>query len=161
MDTLILDRPQRLWRSVLGGGGLLILVFLFFWNPGQSFIQMKSPMIQEVLGIPCPFCGMTRSSHWILNGEWRTAAYYNLMTFPAIIAGTTVSMMWIWEAARGRAHAGFQKLPGILTRYWPWVLALLIGFWVIHLTMALAFPKPELLNPSAPLFPDFLSRPQL
>ena len=40
---------------------------------------------KKITHIPCPGCGMTRSFHLLLKGDWYSALQYNILSIPLFI----------------------------------------------------------------------------
>ena len=60
------DRRQRLFGAAII---LIMIVFLFFWNPEK--LSITSCYFHQLTGYSCPTCGLSRSLHEI--------AHYNLI----------------------------------------------------------------------------------
>jgi len=97
-------------------------------------------------GLPCPLCGGTRAAKALLHGDWGLALYFNPLAIIAALALALALAMLIWEAARGRALADWARQGERAARLLPWGALLLLVWWPFHLGVALARPKPELLN---------------
>ena len=112
--------------------------------------------MQQVVGLPCPFCGGTRAMHCLLEGHWQRALYFNWIAFPALLAVVIWTSIAICELIRKR-----RILPPIkLTpRTGLFFILGLAAIWFWHVYQALATPKPELLN-SKGLFFQFVSFPE-
>ncbi len=153
---LQLSAGQRWWRAAISlvmASGLLLLRFL---NPAESTFSLTTPLTQRLFGLPCPFCGITRGTHALLNGEVMRSLYLNMATVLVVAVAVLLMVMWTVEAARGRAVVSFSRWVDSMLKRWKWLLAGLFVFWMIHLSVALWLPKPELLNRDAWLFPEFL-----
>lgn len=148
-----LDHTQRLWRA---GAAFCIaagLVILKFVNPEDGGLSLTTPLSQRLFGLPCPFCGITRGTHALLNGDIARALYLNMATTLALLVSLSLVLIWTVEAVRGREWIRIGQAVNAAFRRWKlWALALVL-FWIVHLTLAVGTPKPELLDPDAWLFP--------
>lgn len=133
--------------------GLLLLKFV---NPAEGGFSFSTPVIQRLFGLPCPFCGMTRGTHALLNGEVMQALYLNLATGLVVACALMLVGVWVVEAIRGRTLAWFMPMVNAVFRRWKLLASFLVLFWLVHLSMALVQPKRELLDREAPFFPEFL-----
>ena len=57
-------------------------------------------LIQRVIGIPCPTCGMTRSAFAFINGDFRASFEYHPMLFSVPIL--TFMLLFYEKLFRGR-----------------------------------------------------------
>jgi hypothetical protein len=158
METQPFPPWEYLWRSA----GILFLssafAVLFFWNPEGSSIRISSDLLQNVVGIPCPFCGVTRGAHLVLQGEWSRAVYYNMLSFAVIGGGVSLCLLWLLEIIRGKELYAVQRMLLVLLGKWKFLLGGLAGYWILHLYLAWSYQKWELLNPEAVLFPHYFFR---
>lgn len=159
MPSTLLSSADRTWRAVLSVAILAGMAVLRWGGAGLVGAVASHPLSQQVFGIPCPFCGMTRGTSAVLRGEWQQALYLNSASFAVIACAFLLASVWIVEACLGRRWTRFARFTSALLRR-PFLLLGLLGlFWIFHLTSALRQPKPELLTPTAPLFPAFLLEP--
>lgn len=105
-----------------------------------------------VTGLPCIFCGMTRALHHLLNGEFAMAAYMNWLVFPLVSLTLAFSMRTGAEVVLRRRLP--LELPAVrLTPGSAAVAALLLlGLWVLQVSLAVSQGKRELLNPDGLLY---------
>jgi len=154
-----LDPDSRLWRLSLTGVASLGVLLLIGFGPAGLNRLPGHDLSQALFGLPCPFCGMTRGSHALLEGDWRRALYFNpaaALVLP-VMAGTF--LIWLVEGVSGK-----QLIPtGVLARWgvrtWKWIVFGLFVFWGLHVWLALRTPKMELLRPQAPFYPTFWQVP--
>lgn len=142
---LPLSSSQKATRTA---AALSILGFMAYaWSivPNQS--TPWAPFIsglRSLIGLPCPLCGGTRATHYILQGDWSSALYYNWIAFPAVFFGTLLALIWIAEAISNRRllHLRFPR------KVWfgPSIIACILLVWGAHIHDALSTPKPELVN---------------
>jgi hypothetical protein len=128
-------RPWTLVSLALLVGHLVPLTWL---TSGPSFCPFK-----VATGLPCPGCGLTRSSVALLHGDLGTSLYYHplgvVMIVGAVIVGLVDLVVW-W---RGR-RPGAEPLPPswIMERIFatpaPWIaIAALAIVWVVRLPLYL------------------------
>lgn len=82
-----LDKKKKL--SIYIVTGLLLIatigiVLVKVYNPEEESFFIPC-MLYKLTGIKCPGCGMTRSIHYLVNGNIKQAIWYNLMLIPIII----------------------------------------------------------------------------
>ena len=102
--------------------------------------------------MPCIFCGTTRALHFLLNGDFRSALYFNWLAFP-IVAGA-LGLFVLSSAELLLRRRLLRPLPKVrFTRRT--VGAFAAGFmllWSLQVYLAVSQHKTELLNPSGPLY---------
>lgn len=155
-EAVRLTCSQRCWRIGISGSMLAGLWILKFVNPADGGLSLNTPLTQRVFGLPCPFCGITRGTHALLNGEVIQALYLNLATVAVLVTAVTLMMVWVVESVRGRALDWFMPAVNAVFCRWKLLAMALMLFWLFHLSVALFQSKTELLDEDAPLFPDFL-----
>jgi hypothetical protein len=133
--TALIARPWTLVLLALLVGHLLPLAWL---TSGPSFCPFK-----VATGLPCPGCGLTRSSVALLHGDLGTSLYYHplgvAMVAGAVVVGLSDFVVW-W---RGR-RPGAEPLPPswLIERIFatpaPWIaIAALAIVWVVRLPLYL------------------------
>ncbi|NJK90532.1 MAG: DUF2752 domain-containing protein [Blastochloris sp.] len=126
--------------------GLLILIgFLIlarFINPrhGSEFILSG---FRRITGLPCPLCGGTRATHYLLQGNLEQTLYYNWLAIPSLLVALILIICWTAEIITRRILLPHFKVP---VKVWFLALPLLLLVWGIQIHSALNHPKPELLN---------------
>lgn len=60
------------------------VILVKIYNPEEESFFIPC-MLYKLTGIKCPGCGMTRSVHYLVNGNVKQALWYNLMLIPIII----------------------------------------------------------------------------
>lgn len=60
------------------------VILVKIYNPEEESFFIPC-MLHKLTGIKCPGCGMTRSVHYLVNGNIKQAIWYNLMLIPIII----------------------------------------------------------------------------
>jgi len=152
-----LSRSERGWRAGISLTCLMGLIWVRWIDPAAgSGWTLSNPLTQRIFGLPCPFCGMTRGTHAMLNGRWLEMFYLNPATLAVVLAGSFLCVVWLAEAVRGQAVWEWGKVTAWLQRRWFLWFSCLVLFWVFQVVVAVIGPKPELLSPEAPFFPSFL-----
>ncbi len=101
-----LSRDQRIARGVLASVLLLGLLVLFLVPPDR--LPLPRCVFHSITGHSCLTCGMTRSLHAVLHGQWAESLRYHLFG-PAVFAGMLLLLpACAVEAIRGRKYS----LPG-------------------------------------------------
>lgn len=105
-----------------------------------------------ITGLPCIFCGMTRALHFLLQGDFTRALYFNWLAFPLAAVLSATLLLALAEVIAGR-HL-FARLPRLrLTRRsFCGLLAGLFLLWSLQVYLAVSQHKSELLNPTGPLY---------
>ncbi len=60
------------------------IILVKVYNPEEESFFIPC-MLYKLTGIKCPGCGMTRSVHYLVNGNIKQSMWYNLMLIPIII----------------------------------------------------------------------------
>lgn len=104
-----------------------------------------------VTGVPCIFCGTTRALHWLLNGDFARAVYFNWLACPLAAAALLAIAVSTVELLARRRFIRFTPVRMTAGR----VVAsftILMTLWVCQVTLAVSQHKTELLNPRGPLY---------
>ena len=114
------------------------------------------PSCGAITGLPCIFCGMTRSMHLLLNGDFIGAIYFNWLAFPFLGAIIFLFALFAIEIAKRRV---IWRL-GIVLRVTRWRLTVfglgLVLLWTLQTYLAVSQHKHELLNARGPLYVLFV-----
>ncbi len=116
----------------------------------------------SLTGLPCLFCGGTRSAAAIVHGDFSKAWYLNPFVFPTLALGFALVVLLMVEGIFGRTLRPWDVEIQRAGRWIPWLLIPLTVGWGAHIYFALATPKPELVdlkNPIAAWFYGQLGRP--
>lgn len=130
------------------------MAFLSLWAPFPYGKGMD--LIHQIFGIPCPTCGMTRAMKALLRGDLAESLYFHMGALPLALGCLMAIFNLSGEAISGKKSKLLAKGIQFLVIHWKWVLVGLLLFWLGHVGWALFIPKPQLLLPNAPLFPEFL-----
>ena len=105
-----------------------------------------------ITGLPCVFCGLTRALHFLLNGNFARALYFNWLAFPLIGVAMLGFSLWAAELCLDRRlMASAWRFKVTRTRVASAFLALLL-LWGLQVYLAVSQHKHELLNPAGPLY---------
>lgn len=137
---------QRLVRlGIIAVSALLLsLSLLKSLNPSLPALPCG---FKALTGLPCLFCGGTRSACAALRGDFASSLYLNALSIPLLAFILILAFASALEIARGRPFANWQSLSKPFLKLWPALILLLLVLWAVHLIAALRTPKPELLNP--------------
>ncbi len=137
---------QRLVRlGIIAVSALLLsLSLLKSLNPSLPALPCG---FKALTGLPCLFCGGTRSACAALRGDFASSLYLNALSIPLLAFILLLVFASALEIARGRPFANWQSLSKPFLKLWPALILLLLVLWAVHLIAALRTPKPELLNP--------------
>ncbi len=142
-----LSSHEVTFRWVVIGAALTLGILLAIPSLGSLvFSDWPSPF-HDLTGLPCPFCGMTRSGQSLLAGDLVQAFYYNALgPILASMAGLFI-VAYAFELTRRTHLRWLAHLTQWLLRHVRLALAGLFVFWLLHLWLALSTPKPELFHP--------------
>jgi hypothetical protein len=127
---------------------LLSLPLLKNLNPSLPALPCG---FKAVTGLPCLFCGGTRSACAALRGDFAHSLYLNALSIPALGFILLLAMASAVEIARNRPITDWRSVSKPLLKLWPALILILLIWWAVHLISALRTPKPELLNPNNPI----------
>jgi hypothetical protein len=142
-----LNPHEKRFRWAVVGGAFVLGVLLSL--PGLSgfvFSDWPAPF-KQLTGLPCPFCGMTRSGQSLLAGDLIRAFYYNALGPVLALTASVFVVGYLVELFRQSHLQWLSRLTNVLLRHVRLGLLFLFVFWLIHLWMALSVPKPELIHP--------------
>lgn len=78
---------------------------------------------RALTGLPCPGCGLTRATHYLLRGDLATAWAYNPLLFLAMPLALAFALAPLAvsepEATRWRTRLGWLAL-GLTLAFWVW-----------------------------------------
>ena len=105
-----------------------------------------------ITGLPCIFCGTTRAVHFLLQGNFGRALYFNWLAFPIVAGAVLLFLVLSAELLRDRNF--LRRLPTFhLNRASAASLAAgLCLLWILQVYLAVSQHKTELLNPRGPLY---------
>jgi hypothetical protein len=141
---------QRLLRlGVIAVSALLLaLPILKSLNPSLPALPCG---FKALTGLPCLFCGGTRSACAALRGDFAYSLYLNALSIPLLAFILLLALASALEIARGRPFTHWHLLSRPIFKFWPALVFFLLVWWAVHLVSALRTPKPELLNPDNPI----------
>jgi len=141
---------QRLIRlGIIAVSALLLaLPILKILNPSLPALPCG---FKYLTGLPCLFCGGTRSACAALRGDFAYSLYLNALSIPILAFMLLLALISALEMALGRPFAEWRSLAKPFLKLWPALILLLLACWAIHLASALRTPKLELLNLESPI----------
>jgi Protein of unknown function (DUF2752) len=161
------DRADRAIRLIFILGATLTLSVLRVVDPvvAGSWIPLHTSC-GATTGLPCIFCGMTRALHFLLNGDFGGALYFNWLAFPFLAAVLFLVAVCVIEIAKRRvilnwnsdapAFAWLQHGRPLTARKLAIIGLTLFMLWTLQVYLAVSQHKQELLNPRGPLYALFL-----
>lgn len=75
---------------------VIILFFIIIYghfDPAHSPFSLTCPM-KSFTGLSCPFCGVQRAAHAILNGHFQQAIRFNYLIVPATVYLVIMTMAY-------------------------------------------------------------------
>jgi len=99
---------------------------------------------------------MTRALHFLLNGDFARALYFNWLAFPLVAGIICVSVLLALEIALQRKLLDLYLVMPISSRQLAIILAILTALWSTQAYLAVSQRKRELLNPRGPLYALFV-----
>jgi phosphate/sulfate permease len=150
--------PCRLgprFAFIISASALLLLLRCIDPVVAGSWLPVH-PSCGAITGLPCIFCGMTRSLHLLLNGDFIGAIYFNWLAFPFIGAIIFLLALFTIEIAKRRAIWRLNmSLRVKRSRLTVFGLSLLL-LWTLQTYLAVSQHKHELFNPHGPLYSVFV-----
>ena len=151
-----LDRgARRLRMAALGLIGCVALALRAIHPDALSSLPLRSSC-GAATGLPCLFCGFTRATHHLLNGEFAQALYFNWLAFPLGAFAALLAAKLALELIRNQRI----KLPlpafRLTARSALAAAAVVVALWILQVSLAVAFHKHELQNASGPLYALFV-----
>lgn len=103
-------------------------------------------------GLPCIFCGGTRALHYLLNGNYSRALYFNWLAFPLLAFAILLVFLFGAELIFRRRLGIRLPRPRLTRKNMAGALAALLCLWGLQVYLAVSQHKHELLNPAGPLY---------
>lgn len=84
--------------ALLGAAGLAAALAVLLTVPPTADTLYPKCMLHQTTGLHCPGCGMTRSVHAALNGQFEQAFAYNVLAVVVLpyLAFLAVRSSWHW-----------------------------------------------------------------
>ena len=112
---------------------------------------------KSVTGLPCVFCGGTRSACAVLEGDFAHALYLNPLSIAALSLGFIAAIICVAEILLGQALADWPHFWKSTRKILPIIFLLIALCWVAQVHSALQKPKLELLDLNKPIAAGFRS----
>jgi len=148
-----MNAQAKLGRGLYLGLLPLALGVLAMVQPGSLSHWFPFPTsCGAITGLPCIFCGTTRALHFLLQGEFGRALYYNWLAFPILVAAVVLYLLFAAELSLDRNLLARLPRPHFRPRSLGVFLTGLVLLWVFQVYLAVSQHKTELLNPRGPLY---------
>ena len=105
-----------------------------------------------ITGLPCILCGTTRAVHYLLNGNFSRALYYNWLAFPLVAGALVLLLLAVTELCAGRRFVARWPMIRLTRARFCGAFVGLLLLWGLQVYLAVSQHKTELLNPSGPLY---------
>ena len=132
-STSLTRRRRTLIRgcllAILGLGFAVVLWVVMLIPPSEHSFYPKCTL-HSTTGLHCPGCGMTRSLHSFLNGDFEQAIAYNVLA-PIVLPILGIALFrslwaWVWDSPIPKS------VPTARWRgYIPWVLGTIVVLFLI------------------------------
>ncbi len=123
------------------------LVTLRAVNPETvSWFPLRSSC-GAVTGLPCIFCGTTRAVHYLINGDFARALYFNWLSFPVTIATLLILLVFAAETVLRRRVIQMRFSFRITPQRAALLASGITAMWLLQVAIAVGLHKRELLNP--------------
>lgn len=103
-------------------------------------------------GLPCIFCGTTRAVHYLLNGHFARALYFNWLSFPVTSAALVIVLVFAVETGLGRRVIQLRFSFRMTPQRAALVASGITALWLLQIAIAVGLHKRELLNPAGLLY---------
>lgn len=129
-------RNARTWFLIAAVASVLLVGAAFL--PGMQGarlpgLQLPPCPFRVLTGIPCPLCGMTSGTAWLLRGDWSAAWRSNPLSYPflaVVLAAGCYAVAFRLLAGR-MVRAAFS--PSSKRALWTAALVLALLSWVIRI----------------------------
>lgn len=144
----------RAW--LLGSAGVFVIV-MHAIEPERIAQWVPLPTsCGAITGLPCLFCGMTRALHFLANGEFSRALYFNWLAFPIAAGLVLIGALFCAELFLRRRLRLFAPRIRVTGRAALSTASLVASLWLLQVYLAISQHKTELLNPAGPLYVLFV-----
>jgi len=106
---------------------------------------------KALTGLPCLLCGGTRGFCALLRGDFAYALYLNPISIAVLSAAVFFAVVCAVEILCGRPLADWHAASRFLFKILPFLIALLLFLWGLHIHSALRSPKSELVDFNKPI----------
>ncbi|CAN5605558.1 hypothetical protein BH20VER3_BH20VER3_01660 [soil metagenome] len=141
------------WRALYLIALPSVLLALAFIPPGRFSHGWPFPTSCGVVtGLPCIFCGTTRAVHYLLQGDFERALYFNWLAYPLVTAALMLALLNALELLCARNFLSRLPRPHLTRKSLGGLAAGLLLLWGFQIYLAVSRHKSELLNPHGPLY---------
>ncbi len=121
-------RDRKLALAILGGAALLLALF------ATGISGWPCPFL-HVLGVPCPGCGLTRATYWLLRGDLRTSLRLHAFAPIFLLTLLVVTTAGVLPESPRRSFLAKLEVLESRTGIALVLLAALILYWVVRLVI--------------------------
>jgi hypothetical protein len=156
-ENTSLSSQRRLRRLIAVAALAATLLLIRVMDPVAAVAWLPfHPSCGAVSGLPCIFCGMTRALHFLLNGDFGRAFYFNWLAFPLVAGVIGLSALLTLEIALQRKLLHLDLVAPLTSRRLAIILLMASALWAVQAFLAVSQHKHELLNPRGPLYALFV-----
>lgn len=74
-----MNKLNKFSKYIINNIFILLIIYLFYLN------NFRVCLIYNIFHIPCPGCGLSRSTLYLLKGNFIKSLEYNILTIPLIL----------------------------------------------------------------------------
>ena len=100
---------------------IIMILFLFLW-----FVRPNC-IFKDLIGIPCPACGLTRAFENIFCGNFINSFDYNILGFPLFIFGVAGVVLLIYDLVKNDNLLERFLLTCFNKYYWLIIIMLILS----------------------------------
>lgn len=148
---------QKLGRLIVIAGIISAFLLLRVIDPAALGAWLPfHTSCGAITGLPCIFCGLTRATHYLLNGDVNRALYFNWLVFPVALIAIALVALFTIEFSLGRKLIRQSFTFHLTGRRLTTIMTTLLALWAFQAYLAVSQHKTELLNPRGPLYVLFV-----
>lgn len=119
-------KNKNRWIGMIVFSVIFITFIILFW------LEIPVPcLFQQVFGISCPSCGMTRAFHAFLRGDGMAMIQYNVLSLPLLLVLMGVVGCSIYDVITNQ-NTLETKIIRWLGKYYLWIIAVIIIGWCVN-----------------------------
>lgn len=135
-------KPEQKWIRLISVLAILgFVAYAWLLNPAAKGVSFSG--FKNIVGLPCPLCGGTRATHYLLAGNLPQVLYYNWLAIPSVLGAVFLISLFSLELITNKK---LVIIPKPSKRFFILTIFLLVAVWGYHVYDALSNNKTELLN---------------